>query len=49
MGKFKLDTQKSIAVMRIKFELGIVASDKNYLSEQAVEQLWRSERMDEKR
>ena len=31
-GKFKLDQQKTIAVMRIKFELGLLVSDKLYLS-----------------
>ena len=41
-GRFKLDQQKTIAVMRIKFELGLLGSDKLYLSEQAVECLWRS-------
>ena len=45
-GKFKLDGQKTIAVLRIKFELGMMAGDKLYLSEMAVEQLWRSERID---
>lgn len=48
-GKFKLDGQKTIAVLRIKFELGMMTGDKLYLSERAVEQLWRSERIDEKR
>ncbi len=48
-GKFKLDAQKTIAVLRTKFELGMMSGDKLYLCEKAVEQLWRSERIDEKR
>lgn len=44
-GKFKLDQQKMIAVMKVKFDLGLMIADKLYLSEQAVEHLWRSERI----
>ena len=45
LGKFKLESVKNLAVLRVKFELGMAHGNALYLAEQAVEQLWRSDRI----